>query len=150
MATLRVRIVILTVRITLSVCPFNHMAHTANTAPYLPSPGVSVFGRENLILDGTRVHKFPFGLTMMLCFHKGEKLDFDHKAYHSRCNCRFATFFLHCPFLLFGFQVRGCPVQTSDGVTRSLSRRHQVLHQVLYPVLHSPPRTRLFRDDYGR
>jgi hypothetical protein len=31
MATVRVRIVILTVRITLSVCPFNCMAHTANT-----------------------------------------------------------------------------------------------------------------------
>jgi hypothetical protein len=31
MATVRVRIVILTVRITLSVCPFNRMAHTANT-----------------------------------------------------------------------------------------------------------------------
>jgi hypothetical protein len=30
MATVRVRIVILTVRITLSVCPFNRMAHTAN------------------------------------------------------------------------------------------------------------------------
>jgi hypothetical protein len=30
MATVRVRIVILTVRITLSVCPFNSMAHTAN------------------------------------------------------------------------------------------------------------------------
>jgi hypothetical protein len=31
MATVQVRIVILTVRITLSVCPFNCMAHTANT-----------------------------------------------------------------------------------------------------------------------
>jgi hypothetical protein len=31
MATVRVRIAILTVRITLSVCPFNRMAHTANT-----------------------------------------------------------------------------------------------------------------------
>jgi hypothetical protein len=31
MATVRVRIVILTVWITLSVCPFNPMAHTANT-----------------------------------------------------------------------------------------------------------------------
>jgi hypothetical protein len=31
MATVRVRIVNLTVRITLSVCPFNRMAHTANT-----------------------------------------------------------------------------------------------------------------------
>jgi hypothetical protein len=31
MATVRVRIVILTVRITLSVCPFNRMAHTANS-----------------------------------------------------------------------------------------------------------------------
>jgi hypothetical protein len=30
MATVRVRIVILTVWITLSVCPFNRMAHTAN------------------------------------------------------------------------------------------------------------------------
>jgi hypothetical protein len=30
MATVRVRIAILTVRITLSVCPFNRMAHTAN------------------------------------------------------------------------------------------------------------------------
>jgi hypothetical protein len=30
MATVRVRIVILTVGITLSVCPFNRMAHTAN------------------------------------------------------------------------------------------------------------------------
>jgi hypothetical protein len=30
MATVRVRIVNLTVRITLSVCPFNRMAHTAN------------------------------------------------------------------------------------------------------------------------
>jgi hypothetical protein len=29
MATVRVRIVILTVRITLSACPFNRMAHTA-------------------------------------------------------------------------------------------------------------------------
>jgi hypothetical protein len=33
MATVRVRIVILTVRITLSVCPFNRMAHTANNDP---------------------------------------------------------------------------------------------------------------------
>jgi hypothetical protein len=32
MATVRVRIVILTVQITLSVCPFNCMAHTANSA----------------------------------------------------------------------------------------------------------------------
>jgi hypothetical protein len=31
MATVRVRIAILTVRITLSVCPFNRMAHTANS-----------------------------------------------------------------------------------------------------------------------
>jgi hypothetical protein len=31
MATVRVRIAILTVWITLSVCPFNRMAHTANT-----------------------------------------------------------------------------------------------------------------------
>jgi hypothetical protein len=31
MATVRVRIVILTVPITLSVCPFNRMAHTANS-----------------------------------------------------------------------------------------------------------------------
>jgi hypothetical protein len=31
MATVRVRIVILTVWITLSVCPFNRMAHTANS-----------------------------------------------------------------------------------------------------------------------
>jgi hypothetical protein len=31
MATVLVRIVILTVRITLSVCPFNRIAHTANT-----------------------------------------------------------------------------------------------------------------------
>jgi hypothetical protein len=31
MATVWVRIVILTVRITLSVCPFNRMAHTVNT-----------------------------------------------------------------------------------------------------------------------
>jgi hypothetical protein len=31
MATVRVRIVNLTVRITLSVCPFNRMAHTANS-----------------------------------------------------------------------------------------------------------------------
>ena len=31
MATVRVRIVILTVRITLCVCPFNRMAHTANS-----------------------------------------------------------------------------------------------------------------------
>jgi hypothetical protein len=31
MATVRVRIVILTVWVTLSVCPFNHMAHAANT-----------------------------------------------------------------------------------------------------------------------
>jgi dissimilatory sulfite reductase (desulfoviridin) alpha/beta subunit len=31
MATVRVWIVILTVPITLSVCPFNCMAHTANT-----------------------------------------------------------------------------------------------------------------------
>jgi hypothetical protein len=30
MGTVRVRIVILTVRITLSVCPFNRIAHTAN------------------------------------------------------------------------------------------------------------------------
>jgi hypothetical protein len=30
MATVRARIVILTVRITLSVCPFNRMTHTAN------------------------------------------------------------------------------------------------------------------------
>jgi hypothetical protein len=30
MATVRVWIAILTVRITLSVCPFNRMAHTAN------------------------------------------------------------------------------------------------------------------------
>jgi hypothetical protein len=30
MATVRVRIAILTVRITLYVCPFNRMAHTAN------------------------------------------------------------------------------------------------------------------------
>jgi hypothetical protein len=30
MATVRVRIVILTVWITLSLCPFNRMAHTAN------------------------------------------------------------------------------------------------------------------------
>jgi hypothetical protein len=30
MATVRVRITILTVRITLSICPFNRMAHTAN------------------------------------------------------------------------------------------------------------------------
>jgi hypothetical protein len=30
-STVRVRIVILTVRITLSFCPFNHMARTANT-----------------------------------------------------------------------------------------------------------------------
>jgi hypothetical protein len=34
MATVRVRIVILTVRITLSVCPFNRMAHTANNGYY--------------------------------------------------------------------------------------------------------------------
>jgi hypothetical protein len=33
MATVRVRIAILTVRITLSVCPFNRMAHTANNGP---------------------------------------------------------------------------------------------------------------------
>jgi hypothetical protein len=32
MATVRVRIAILTVRITLSVCPFNRMAHTANSS----------------------------------------------------------------------------------------------------------------------
>jgi hypothetical protein len=31
MATVRARIVILTVRITLSVCPFNRMAHTADS-----------------------------------------------------------------------------------------------------------------------
>jgi hypothetical protein len=31
MATVRVRIAILTVRIILSVCPFNRMAHTANS-----------------------------------------------------------------------------------------------------------------------
>jgi hypothetical protein len=31
MAIVWVRIVILTVRITLSVCPFNRMAHTANS-----------------------------------------------------------------------------------------------------------------------
>jgi hypothetical protein len=31
MATVQVRIVILTVWITLSVCPFNRMAHTANS-----------------------------------------------------------------------------------------------------------------------
>jgi hypothetical protein len=31
MATVPVWIVILTVRITLSVCPFNRMAHTANS-----------------------------------------------------------------------------------------------------------------------
>jgi hypothetical protein len=34
MATVRVRI--LTVRITLSVCPFNRMAHTANNVHLLP------------------------------------------------------------------------------------------------------------------
>jgi hypothetical protein len=38
MATVRVRIVILTVRITLSVCPFNRMAHTANSHGEMPSP----------------------------------------------------------------------------------------------------------------
>jgi hypothetical protein len=35
MATVRVRIAILTVRITLSVCPFNRMAHTANSGSWL-------------------------------------------------------------------------------------------------------------------
>jgi hypothetical protein len=40
MATVRVRILILTVRITLSaVCPFNCMAHTANTAVLVAIPG---------------------------------------------------------------------------------------------------------------
>jgi hypothetical protein len=34
MATVQVRIVILTVRITLSVCPFNRMAHTANNGQH--------------------------------------------------------------------------------------------------------------------
>jgi hypothetical protein len=34
MATVGVRIVILTVQITLSVCPFNRMAHTANRVSY--------------------------------------------------------------------------------------------------------------------
>jgi hypothetical protein len=38
MATVRVRIVILTVRITLYVCPFNRMAHTANN--YCKSPNL--------------------------------------------------------------------------------------------------------------
>jgi hypothetical protein len=38
MATVWVRIVILTVWITLSVCPFNGMAHTANSDPFLPTP----------------------------------------------------------------------------------------------------------------
>jgi hypothetical protein len=43
MATVRVRIAILTVRITLSVCPFNRMAHTANTRhASVPKLGVSV------------------------------------------------------------------------------------------------------------
>jgi hypothetical protein len=45
MATVRVRIVILTVRINLSVCPFNPMAHTANRgsakAKVLKSGGAS-------------------------------------------------------------------------------------------------------------
>jgi hypothetical protein len=36
MATVRVRIAILTVRITLSVCPFNRMAHTANNQYSVP------------------------------------------------------------------------------------------------------------------
>jgi hypothetical protein len=38
MATVWVRIVILTVRITLSVCPFNRMAHTANNSPIISHP----------------------------------------------------------------------------------------------------------------
>jgi hypothetical protein len=37
MATVRVRIAILTGRITLSVCPFNRMAHTANSGAAQPS-----------------------------------------------------------------------------------------------------------------
>jgi hypothetical protein len=43
MATVRVRIAILRVRITLSVCPFNRMAHTAN--------------RRRLRVDGLRSEK---------------------------------------------------------------------------------------------
>jgi hypothetical protein len=43
MATVRVRIVILTVWITLSVCPFNRMAHTAN------SNHRQVLGLDNLL-----------------------------------------------------------------------------------------------------
>jgi hypothetical protein len=37
MATVRARIAILTVWMTLSVCPFNRMAHTANNGQRNPS-----------------------------------------------------------------------------------------------------------------
>jgi hypothetical protein len=43
MATVRVRIVILTVRITLYVCPFNRMAHTANSGTINPADVLTKF-----------------------------------------------------------------------------------------------------------
>jgi hypothetical protein len=44
MATVQVRMVILTVQISLSVCPFNRMAHTANNP--IPSNFLSKLAKE--------------------------------------------------------------------------------------------------------
>jgi hypothetical protein len=59
MATVRVQIVILTVRTTLSVCPFNRMAHTANTTLSLLHPP----GRRHLASfqsRSSRCHGFNY------------------------------------------------------------------------------------------
>jgi dissimilatory sulfite reductase (desulfoviridin) alpha/beta subunit len=58
MATVRVRIVILTVQITLSVCPFNCMAHTANTE--FAAVGVAIIG----VSWGSMCSKDARGLTI--------------------------------------------------------------------------------------
>jgi hypothetical protein len=52
MATVRVRIVILTVQITLSVRPFNRMAHTANS-PFLGLGGPRLFSLALVLLLGS-------------------------------------------------------------------------------------------------
>jgi hypothetical protein len=57
MATVRVRIVILTVRITLSVCPFNRMAHTANNSS-------KIFDPDQIHLVFIRFIRFFFGRTI--------------------------------------------------------------------------------------
>jgi hypothetical protein len=66
MATVRVRIVILTVRITLSVCPFNRMAHTANSEMVLGFPCPAMTDAAPRLGDTIAVESRSFELSILV------------------------------------------------------------------------------------